>query len=71
MRSAVELTKSAIGESMPRRSSAGSGIGHMPSPTRLPAATTASRRSSVPMTPAVRPPSATTCAPVSVEVSSR
>jgi hypothetical protein len=60
---------SAISDSMPLRTSSGSGIGHAGSPAASPAALTRSQVSGVPMTPAIRLPSATTWPPVSVEVS--
>ena len=69
-RSGATLARSATAESRPLRSSSGSGIGHMASPARPAAATTASRSaSSLAMTPAIRGPSATSWAPVSVATS--
>ncbi len=48
----------------------GCGIGHDSSPADSPAACTSSRQpSSLPITPAIRDPSATVCAPVSVATS--
>lgn len=52
-------------------SSSGSGIGQPFSPTRCEIAATRSRNSSLPITPGIRLPSATVCAPVSVDVSIR
>ena len=61
---------SATVESSPLRRSSGSGIGHMASPARLAAsAISAASESSLAITPAVRVPSATVCAPVSVATS--
>ncbi|CFR88530.1 Uncharacterised protein [Mycobacterium tuberculosis] len=51
--------------------SSGSGIGQPFSPTRCEIAATRSRNSSLPITPGMRVPSATVCAPVNVDVSIR
>ena len=50
-------------------SSSGSGIVQPFSPTRCEIAATRSRNSSLPITPGIRAPNATVCAPVSVDVS--
>jgi hypothetical protein len=68
---ALTCEMSATSDSMPWRTSSGSGIGQAGSPTASPAARTRSHSSAVPITPATRLPSATTCPPVSVDVSSR
>ena len=46
-------------------------MAHASSPTSRPSTATRSRKTSLPITPAVRMPSATSWAPVSVEVSIR
>ena len=52
-------------------SSSGNGMGQPFSPSRCDNAATRSRNSSLPITPGIRAPNATVCAPVSVEVSIR
>jgi hypothetical protein len=52
-------------------SSSGSGIAQAFSPTCCDSVATRSRNASLPITPGVREPSATVCAPVSVDVSIR
>ena len=68
---ALTWEMSATSESMPLRTSSGSGIGQAGSPTASPAARTRSHSSGVPITPAIRLPSAITWPPVSVDVSNR
>src|SRR5262245_1848547 len=70
LRSGATLVRSATDDSRPLRSSSGRGMGHIASPARPAASTTASRSaSSLAITPATRGPSDTTCAPVSVATS--
>ncbi len=69
-RSPATFAMSATGESRPFLSSAGSGIGQACSPARRAASTTALHTSSsLPITPLIRGPSATSWAPVSVATS--
>ena len=65
------LAKSATVDFRSSLSSSGSGIGQPFSPSRWEIAASRSRNSSLPITPGIRAPSATVCAPVSVEVSIR
>src|SRR5919106_5350 len=67
----VTLAMSATRESSSPRMWSGSGIAQPSSPVARACAATRSRKSSLPMTPAVRSPSATCWAPVSVDVSTR
>ena len=65
------LARSATVDFRSSLSSSGSGIGHPFSPSRWDSVATRSRNSSLPITPGMRAPRATVCAPVSVEVSIR
>ena len=71
MRWPVTLAMSATRESSSPRMCSGNGIVQASSPTPRPSTATRSRNTSLPITAAVRVPSATSWAPVSVEVSIR
>jgi hypothetical protein len=65
------LARSATVDLRSSFNSSGSGIGQPFSPTDWEIEATRSLNSSLPITPGVRAPSATVCAPVSVDVSIR
>ena len=67
----LTLARSATVDFRSSLSSSGSGMAQAFSPSGCDSAATRSRNSSLPITPGVRAPSATVCAPVSVEVSIR
>ena len=70
-RDPLTLARSATVDFRSSFNSSGSGIAQPFSPTDCEISATRSRNSSLPITPGVRAPSATVCAPVNVDVSIR